>query len=351
MALSDVQTIIENAVKTADEQIEKVDAFADQSMFAVTLPDPLKPKTQFVNLSATLGNDAVPILTFPSQIVVPQWIRYGGSDPMNDDILSIIKDLNDFMVIYGIDAIGPKLEKLFATYLTTYFPKMIEEDAGVTQVLEILANRGYTQPVVAEDAIFQRGRGRVINDGARAEADTISQWAQRGYSLPPGALMAQQLTARRKTQDAIAAVASDIVVKQHEMAVETYKFAIKETLEYRIKAFNSAVAYLQVFTSSILKNFGADAYAAILGARNQLYNTSLDLYKAMSANRATKASIQQGDNSVTLESWKAILGAFSELTRAQSSASIGAANAVGHIAAAAMAGINAAATISDTSSS
>lgn len=354
MALSDVQNIIDNAVQTAKTQTDLVDSWANASFFTYGLGDVLKPNTPFTNLTNTLGDERVPGISFPTEITIPKWQRYGQTtdgDPLNDDIISIIKDLNQFSIQYGIDAIGPKLSSLFSSYLTTFYPAFVTEDTGIADLIAILAAKGYTQPVTAENAAFQRGRSRILLDGNRAEADVTAEWAQRGFQLPPGAMMMQQQIVRQSTQDKVAQAASDIVVKQAELAVDFYKFAIQQTLAYREKAFENAVQYLQVFASSVLKGFGADAYAAILDARNRMYATTLDLYKAMSANRETKARIAQGDNTVNLESWKAQNATFSELTRAQSSAAIGAANAVGHVAAAAMAGINAAASISDSTSS
>lgn len=354
MALSDVQTIIQHAVETADKQTALVDQWAQASFFAYGLDPPPAFSTQFTNLQGTLGNEMVPDISFPKQIIVPQWQRYGqteGGDPLNDDIIGIIKDLNQFSVQYGIDAIGPKLNALFASYMTTYYPKFVNEQYGVDDLVAILAAKGYSQPVAAENAAFQRGRNRILLDGVRVEADTMTSWAQRGFTMPPGAMMMQQQVVRQATQDKVAQAASDIVVKQDEMAVEFYKFAIQQALDYREKAFNAATAYLQVFTTSVMKGFGADAYAAILSARNQMYGTTLELYKTMSANRQTKLGVKQTDNAMFMDGWKSDRNTFSELTRAQSQAAIGAANAVGHVAAAAMAGINAAATITSSSDS
>jgi hypothetical protein len=353
MSASDVQEIIDNAVQTAAHQTALVDAWADASWFPYPATYELKPVTAFKDLTLTLGDERVPDISFPDTITIPKWQRHGqttGGDPLNDDIIAIIKDLNQFSVQYGIDAIGPKLSNLFASYLTSFYPAFVTEDTGISDLVSILTNKGYSMPVAAEDAIFQRGRSRIMADGDRAEGETLGEWASRGFILPPGALLMQQQMIRQNTQDKVAQATSDIVIKQAEMAVEFYKFAIQQTIQYREKAFDNAVQYLQVFASSILKGFGADAYAAILEARNRMYGTSLDLYKAMSANRETKARLVQGDTAVNLESWKTNQATYSELTRARSSAAIGAANAVGHVAAAAMAGINAAATISSTSS-
>lgn len=352
MALSDVQTIIDNATATADKQTALVDQWAQASFFAYGLDPPPAFTTPFTNLTSTLGNEQVPDISFPTKIIVPQWQRFGqtsGGDPLNDDIIGIIKDLNQFSVQYGIDAIGPKLNALFASYMTTYYPKFINEQYGVDDLVAILAAKGYSQPVAAENAIFQRGRSRALLDGARAEADAMASWAQRGFTLPPGAMMMQQQLVRQSTQDKVAQIASDIVVSQDAMAVEFYKFAIQQALDYREKAFTAATAYLQVFTTSVMKGFGADAYASILTARNQMYNTTLDLYKTMSTNRQIKLGVKQADNALYIDGWKSDRNTFSELTRAQSQAAIGAANAVGHVAAAAMAGINAAATITSSS--
>ena len=352
MALSDVQTIIDNAIKTADKQTALVDQWAQASFFAYGLDPPPAFTTNFTNLTSSLGNEQVPDISFPRQIVVPQWQRYGqtaGGDPLNDDIISIIKDLNQFSVQYGIDAIGPKLNALFASYMTTYYPKFVNESVGVDDLIAILQAKGYSQPVPAENAIFERGRDRALLDGQRAESQVIAEWSARGFSLPPGALLMQQYMIRQNTQDKVSQISSDLTVSQDAMAVEFYKFAIQQALDYREKAFNAATAYLQVFTTSVMKGFGADAYAAILSARNQMYGTTLELYKTMSANRQTKISTKQTDNAQFMEGWKSDRNTFADLTKAQSQAAIGAANAVGHVAAAAMAGINAAATITASS--
>lgn len=349
MALADVQTIINNAIATANTQTAKVDAWADKSFISTTIGAPPGQTTPFTALDA----DQVQTLGFPATISIPQWQVTGrpkGGDPLNDDIISIIKDLNQFSVQYGIDAIGPKLQALFATYFSTYFPSLVDETLGVADLKATLASKGFTLPVSAEDAIFQRGRARIVADGNRAEQETIAEWSSRGFQMPPGALIMQQQMIRQNTQDKVASAASDIVVKQAELAVDTFKFAIQAALQYRESALNNAVQYLGIFTNAVLKGFNAEAYAAILDARNRMYGTSLELYKSMSAARELKLRLSQQDHSLTLDGWKTGVGVVSELTRSLSNAAIGAANAVGHVAAAAMSGVNAAASISDNTS-
>lgn len=360
MSEATVSSIIENAISIANNQNSNINAWCSASWMVTTPGKGFYPPQQFngsvgaVDLSsiynAVNGVEKLPELQFPGTITIPNWKNPAGT-ANEDGIFDIINDLNQTVVTYSIDAIGPKLQALFTTFVTSYFPGFPPPEIGLAELQELLGNKGFVTPLPAEDAAFQRMRDRLIADGRRVEEEIVGDWAARGFAMPTGAVQYASYMAKQNTQDKIASAASDYLVEQVKIAADLYKFGIGQAIDYRMKAVNAAVDYLKLFTETVMRQGGADAYAGILNARTKLYDTSVDLYKTMMGIRELRARLSTSDRALDEQYWQQYEGMRVEIAKQQSQAAASAANAVGHAAAAALSSINAMASLANITSS
>lgn len=360
MSEATVSQIIDNALSIANSQNSNINAWCAASWMTITperglhAPQQFTGSVQHVDLSsiynAVNGTEKLPELQFPSSITIPNWKNPAGT-ANEDGIFDIINDLNRTVVTYSIDAIGPKLQELFVNFITNYFPGFPPPEMGLTELQELLDNKGFIVPLPAEDAAFQRMRDRLLADGTRMEQEAITEWASRGFAMPQGGAMYAAYMAKQNTQDKIGAAAADYLVEQVKIASDLYKFGIGQAIDYRMKAVNAAVDYVKMFTETVMRQGGADAYAGILGARTKLYDTSVDLYKTMMGIRELRARLSTSDRALEKDYWQQHEGMRVELAKQTSQAAVGAANAVGHAAAAALSSINAMASLANISSS
>lgn len=101
---------------------------------------------------------------------------------------------------------------------------------------DLAARRAGIQPLVdgaiatAKDETasiaWANARDRVAREGARQEAEAISDWAGRGFALPSGVLTAQQAITRQATLDAAAKTAAEEALRAQEMNIDLAKVAV-----------------------------------------------------------------------------------------------------------------------------
>lgn len=94
-----------------------------------------------------------------------------------------------------------------------------------------------------EQALWQRGRARVLADSARAEDDAMSSWANRRFPLPPGALVGAVQDIRLDAGRKLAEQSRDISVKSFDAEQENVRFAVKTLLDQRQAALQAAIDY------------------------------------------------------------------------------------------------------------
>lgn len=348
----EITRMIANATSVANARVAKVDFWADAALYqpeTVTgsMAAPLLTDAAFPALSAA---ETVPSVQFQTKLQLPHW----QGAPLSQDIVDIITNLNTYAATYGIDAIGPTLQHYFDDFYTTYYPGSftmgVPSDAnGAQHIFNLLDQkigdpvplRGYLtgSPLFAPTAQFKRARLRVSRDGGRAEAE-IAAWAtRRGLRLPASSVATQQQFARQFAQDMLGRTVVDTTVRQDEMAIETFKFAMKTALEYRERAMQNAAQYLEIFTGAILNRFDASAYAAIMNARNGLYATSLDMYKSVNDVRGMQLKVNEGNRDADEGIYRALLDSANKHLQIKSTSAVGSATALAHVAAAALSGL------------
>lgn len=162
-----------------------------------------------------------------------------------------------------------------------YHSQMAAIEAQLTRYLA----GGTGLNAAAENAIYERARGKNDAESRRAQEAAWVTAAERGFTLPDGALYSALQQARQGGADNNARQAAEIVVMQAEMEQKNLQFAVSTSVALRSAMVQAAMTY---FSSLVTLNGQALQYAkGILDAIIEVYNTAvrafsakLDAYKA-----------------------------------------------------------------------
>ena len=168
-------------------------------------------------VTAAEGNSAVqpPALSYALSAVEP-------GVPNVENTITTYEAQRDFLVQLMTD----KLTEFF----TIYYPLNTDGyDEGMDWLINTITNGGTGINPAVENQIWQRGRDRLIAEGERADSQTLLQFAQRGFSLPSGA-MTKLLQANRFEQlQKLQEQSRDVAIRQAEIELENLRFAVAST--------------------------------------------------------------------------------------------------------------------------
>ncbi len=160
-----------------------------------------------------------------------------------------------------------------------------------TQLATYMAGGTGLAPAV-ETAIYERSRSKQDAE-ARRVGDTYASAADRGFTLPPLAILAAAQAARQAGADNNAQAAREIVVMQAEMEQKNLQFAVTTSAALRATVISAMLSY---HGNLVQINGQALEYAkSVVGAITELYNIEvktfglrLDAYRAEAAVHETR---------------------------------------------------------------
>lgn len=273
------------------------------------------------------------------------------------------------VVVYGISATEPAigivedatltyesqrdrliaiLSDKLADFFATYYPLAADAfDEATNWLVNTITVGGTGIAPAVEDQIWQRGRDRIIADGARVESQTLTEFASRGLSLPSGAMAGRLQEVRfeqlLKTQE----LSRDVAIKQAEIEIENLKFAVDLAVKSRMQAMGVAVDYIRALMS------GADTAARVAllnaDAKARMISATADLYRARLTRDeiAMRVPLANAANGVQLNGIG--VDGFYKGVGARVQAASAAAESYGRVASAALASLNSVAAISNSS--
>lgn len=164
-------------------------------------------------------------------------------------------------------------------------PQFHGQMARIESQLKKYLDGGTGLNAAAENAIYERARGKNDAEARRTQAAAYADTANRGFTMPNGALMAAIGNARQASADNNARAASEIVAMQAEMEQKNLQFAVTTSAGLRQAMLSAALSY---HGNCITINGQALTFAqSVLGAIVEIYNTAvkiftlkLDAYKA-----------------------------------------------------------------------
>ena len=250
---------------------------------------------------------------------------------------------------YWFSSFPDKFQKNIETILKAYFPQYSAETIATASpqnptepylsqqwIIGMLGSSPTTGlPAPVEAALFSRGQDRLLTEALRTEDDALSMWANRGFSLPPGVLVSRLQQSQQDAASKIGDLSRDVLVENTRITVESVRIAAQLSVQLRLGVVDALAklmnACAQINTSTLdYSHTIRDLQYKLAEVILQYYGTQVrESELAMEAQaRAAEANVGQLGHLVNLD-----VGVLSTNTQRI----VGAANATGALAAAAMA--------------
>ena len=178
-------------------------------------------------------------------------------------------------------------------WLDRYAPQWQSQMDAPEDKLASYVQGGTGLDPAVETAIYERSRTKQDAEGRRVRDAAWADAANRGFTLPTGALMAAARRTRQAAADNNAQAAREIVVMQAELEQKNVQFALTLSANLRTTLLQASLSYRQ---NLVTINGQALEYAkSVAGILIEVYNVAarafglqLDAYRAEAAVYDTK---------------------------------------------------------------
>ena len=312
-AYTDAKTLADNALQSTDRAINE----------AIDVVSGLRVdwQTAYVNPA-----DVVP------NAITPPTLPAG-------DFSTDVRTAFDYAFGTLNDAVQPQV----LNYLETFFPDIAEavKTGSDDWIVGTMAD-GRFVPIEVENAIWNRARDREVQEARRAEESIVEASAARGFSAPPGVMLAAVSSTRQELAMKLTTINREITVKAFDTANENSKFAVEQAVRLRT-AFVGALGDF-IKTAMVQPNQAVDYANTILAAKTGLYDSAVGLYRAnieQERMRATVSLENKGMDMKATTDWVSgraeATGLQIEAAKVRADAAMAAADTLSKIASAAMA--------------
>ena len=308
-----------------------------------------------INNALALSANQVSLANAAAQatITASQGYTGFGSAPIAYTISAVepaVGTVQDATLTYEaqLDKLVALLSDELANFFTLYYPLAADAfDEATNWLVNTITVGGTGISPAVEDQIWQRSRDRVVSDGMRVESQTMTEFAARGFSLPPGALAAKLQEVRfeqlAKTQES----SRDTAIKQAEIEIENLRFAVDLAVKSRMQAMTAATDYIRAVMLS--PDIAAKVAAINTDTQARMISATSDLYRA----RLTRDELAMRvpiTNANTAVQFSGIgVDGFYKGISARVQAAASAADAYARTAAAALASLNSVASVASSS--
>ena len=165
-----------------------------------------------------------------------------------------------------------------ADYMAKFFPECITTHTDNWICTTILTG-GTGIPADVEAAIWQRGRDRETAEFAKLEADTITLFAQRGFTLPPGALAARLMQIQQDATNKAVDGSRAQTIETLKVHIEQVKFAVEQGVKVRLGVLGALGEYLKAWMAPQLT--AAEHAKLLVDSKQKLWASAADYYRAM----------------------------------------------------------------------
>lgn len=166
------------------------------------------------------------------------------------------------------------LEAQFDGALAKLGPQFSELEDRLTELAD--GNGTYREAI--EAAIFERARDKINAEFVRARDGVYDEAAQRGYTLPPGAVATSMRAIRSAAADAAARAASETAIKQAELQQENIRFALDQIQRLKSTVITASISYHQSLVT--LNAQAITAAQSIVNALVESYNVAVRAYSS-----------------------------------------------------------------------
>lgn len=198
-----------------------------------------------------------------------------------------------------------------------------------------------------ENALWERGRARILKQAQRDVAGVTEKYARAGWPLPPGAMMNDLAMIRQDSRDKLAEQSRDIAIKSFDTEVENVRFAVTTAGDLFTKALQAVSDYVR--TVMLAPQTAAQLTASLSGLKNDAARTLVALYQAQNAAIEPFLRLEISEAELRQRAQEANLRAKTETAQLRAQAALANLTMVGNAAAASLNGISAG--VSNTMSS
>lgn len=237
----------------------------------------------------------------------------------------------------------------YVDYLQTYFPDRSYFDNAIAWINRALTTGGTGINVNVEQQLWERGRARLQGESMRAEADAMQGFANRGFPLPPGALVHQLQLIQQDLRNKLAEQSRDISIEAFRAELENARFAVQQALDLWMRAIASAGDYIRTLLQG--DQVAAGLATAMVSVRSDLARNLVALYQAESAALEPRVRLAIADAQIKQSGNEANLRSKNQTLNDRVQAAIAALTTTTQVAAASLNGINAGASVSGSDSS
>lgn len=261
------------------------------------------------------------------------------------------EDPNNGEAIYNAqrDQMLAMVTQNFRSFIAEYFPHPEYYESALDWCERAYTDGGTGVNTDVENALWQRGRARILADSERAKDEATSTWANRGFPLPPGALTGQVNQITLAAGRALAEVSRDVAVKSFDTEIENVRFAVTQVLDQRKVALDAAGDYIR--TLMLGPQTAMQLATGLAGIRSELARNLINLYSAQSAALEPRVRLAITDASLKMQAEQANLQAQVSTIEAKVRAALQGAQMVASMASAGINAINASSSISGSDSS
>lgn len=164
--------------------------------------------------------------------------------------------------------VGSAIPALFAWVEPTYTTEILDE--GVAQIQRLFAG-GSGIPVAVEQAMYDRAASREDMEINRNVSAASEEFSLRGFTMPPGAMVARIDNVRQDGLVKKLGLHRDITIKIAEWQVENVRFGITSS----IAAEN---VFVSLFTNAAQRIFEAARFQ--VSSQIEVYNAQVALFNA-----------------------------------------------------------------------
>lgn len=308
--MATVDEIIDNALTTAEDQIQKMNAKIDEAILIAQTAsgDPGFPTG--IDPSAPIE-----IELDPPDLTVEQLIE--GIDRVKADIIKA------------------EIDTKFQEFLDTYYPSFAASTARlVSWTTDVINSGGYALPNTAEAAIWDRLRAREDTLNAKNTFEAINASARRGWSLPSGVLTERLFVAQQENTLRQSTASRDIAIEQAKIANDNLRFAVSEAVRIQADAANAAARFVDQYVRA--NQLGNDHASAFASAAVQLYQNTVSYYRAFFEQEDLKRRFTVADTEVEYKRAETLTEALQDRIDTAAKTAIEGAKALGDSAASAI---------------
>lgn len=189
--------------------------------------------------------------------------------------------VNDVRNLYGkeTEAVADELITKFDAFLEVHFPGLkAYVELAESWLDAALRDGGSGINSDVEGAIWSRERERILKDSYRATDEAATQWAAKGFVIPPGALIHQMAVIDREAQEKIGAASRERAIKTWEVELENVKLAMNMSLTLRSSSIQASMEYMKAMVMGAAQQ-GMAVTQQAQAAHQKLNDVLLEFYK------------------------------------------------------------------------